>query len=75
MTLIPPVPLDPSHLSPCSTHTQGSHTEIVDLSFVLTSRFAYKVGIIVAISSFPLYIFNVVRKRLRPAAYAKVAGI
>jgi len=37
--------------------------------------FVYKVAIIVAVSSFPLYMIKVIQKRFRPAAYAKVAGI
>jgi phospholipid-translocating ATPase len=43
------------------------------MSFVLTTTFVAKVGIIVAVSSVPLWAFKVVRQRWRPAAYAKVA--
>jgi phospholipid-translocating ATPase len=47
----------------------------IDLSFVLTTRFVYKVAIIVAVSSFPLYMIKAFHRRFKPAAYAKVAGI
>ncbi|KAL7420230.1 putative aminophospholipid-translocase [Cryptotrichosporon argae] len=46
-----------------------------DLGFVLSPAFAYKVAIIVAVSSLPLYVFKAVHQRFKPAAYAKVAGI
>lgn len=49
--------------------------EYFDLSFVMTSGFGYKVGIIVLVSSFPLYLGKVVRARYKPAAYAKVQGL
>lgn len=44
-----------------------------DLSFVLSQRFILKVGIIVVISSFPLYAIKAIRSRFAPAAYVKVA--
>ncbi|WVQ93981.1 hypothetical protein IAU59_001059 [Kwoniella sp. CBS 9459] len=46
-----------------------------DLSFVLSQTFAYKVAIIVAVSSFPLYVIKAAHQRFNPAAYTKVAGI
>ncbi|WWD06056.1 hypothetical protein V865_004141 [Kwoniella europaea PYCC6329] len=46
-----------------------------DLSFVLSKQFVYKVIIIVAVSSFPLYVIKAIHRRFNPAAYAKVAGI
>jgi hypothetical protein len=46
---------------------------LTDMSFVLTVSFVYKVAIIVGVSSLPLYLWRVVRQRLRPAAYTKVA--
>ena len=49
--------------------------EYFDISFVSTPTFAIKVGIIVGVSSVPLWLFGLVRKRLRPAAYAKVQGL
>lgn len=51
------------------------NSKSTDLSFVLTTRFAYKVAIIVAVSSFPLYMIKAIHRRFKPAAYAKVAGI
>ena len=46
-----------------------------DLDFVLSLAFVYKVAVIVAVSSFPLYVIKAIQKRFKPAAYAKVAGI
>ncbi|OCF33097.1 phospholipid-translocating ATPase [Kwoniella heveanensis BCC8398] len=46
-----------------------------DLSFVLSQTFAYKVAVIVAVSSFPLYVIKAAHQRFNPAAYTKVAGI
>ena len=43
------------------------------MSFVLTASFVYKVALIVAVSSLPLYLWRAVQRRLRPAAYTKVA--
>lgn len=44
-----------------------------DLSFVLTTRFLWKTAVIVAVSSFPLYILKIVRARLAPPSYSKLA--
>lgn len=44
-----------------------------DLSFIISQRFIFKVGVIVAISSFPLYAIKVIRSRFAPAAYVKVS--
>jgi phospholipid-translocating ATPase len=49
--------------------------EYFDLAFVQTAGFAIKVGIIVAVSSVPLWAWGAVRRRWRPAAYAKVQGL
>ncbi|KAI0702811.1 aminophospholipid-transporting P-type ATPase [Cerioporus squamosus] len=46
--------------------------EYFDLSFVLSSRFAWKVAVIVAISAFPLYIIKFIRSRVAPAASSKL---
>ncbi|GBE86868.1 Probable phospholipid-transporting ATPase [Sparassis crispa] len=46
--------------------------EYFDLSFVLSLRFAWKVGVIVAISAFPLYIIKLIRSRIAPAASSKL---
>lgn len=45
---------------------------LLDLSFVLTPRFAWKVAVIVAISAFPLYIIKLIRSRVAPAASSKL---
>ena len=44
----------------------------IDLTFVLSSRFAWKVAVIVAISAFPLYIIKFIRSRVAPAASSKL---
>lgn len=44
-----------------------------DLSFVLTTRFLWKTAVIVAVSSFPLYITKFLRARLAPPSYSKLA--
>lgn len=61
-----------AHLVPISLTVAYT---LVDLSFVLTTRFVAKVAIIVAVSSFPLYMIKAFHHRFKPAAYAKVAGI
>ncbi|CAO1635680.1 unnamed protein product [Jaminaea pallidilutea] len=47
--------------------------EYFNLSFVLTTRFLWKTAVIVAVSSFPLYILKIVRARLAPPSYSKLA--
>ena len=50
-----------------------SYTDLfIDLTFVLSSRFAWKVAVIVAISAFPLYIIKFIRSRVAPAASSKL---
>ncbi|KAI0651082.1 aminophospholipid-transporting P-type ATPase [Trametes meyenii] len=46
--------------------------EYFDLSFVLSTRFVWKVAVIVAISAFPLYIIKLIRSRIAPAASSKL---
>ncbi|KAI0354190.1 protein transporter [Trametes cingulata] len=46
--------------------------EYFDLSFVVSTRFAWKVAVIVAISAFPLYIIKLIRSRVAPAASSKL---
>lgn len=46
--------------------------EYFDLNFVLSTRFIWKTFLIVAISSFPLWIFSSVKHRLAPASYSKL---
>lgn len=43
-----------------------------DLAFVLSPRFVWKTILIVAVSSFPLYVITSVKHRLAPASYAKL---
>lgn len=43
-----------------------------DLSFVVSTRFAWKVAVIVAISAIPLYIIKLIRSRVAPAASSKL---
>ncbi|KAL1943316.1 hypothetical protein VTO73DRAFT_4391 [Trametes versicolor] len=46
--------------------------EYFDLSFVVSTRFAWKVAVIVAISAIPLYIIKLIRSRVAPAASSKL---
>ena len=46
--------------------------QFLDLSFVISPRFAWKVAVIVAISAFPLYIIKLIRSRIAPAASSKL---
>ncbi|KAH7333667.1 hypothetical protein B0J17DRAFT_133508 [Rhizoctonia solani] len=46
--------------------------EYFDLSFVLSWRFAWKVALIVCVSSVPLWLIKTVRSRVRPATYSKL---
>ncbi|KAF8700587.1 Phospholipid-transporting ATPase, partial [Rhizoctonia solani] len=43
--------------------------EYFDLSFVVSLRFAWKVALIVCVSSVPLWLIKTVRSRVRPATY------
>ena len=45
---------------------------VLDLTFVISVRFAWKVAVIVAISAFPLYIIKLIRSRIAPAASSKL---
>ena len=47
--------------------------EFFDLKFVVSTRFLWKVALIIAVSSFPLYVIKVVRARLAPPSYSKLA--
>ncbi|KDN43564.1 phospholipid-translocating P-type ATPase [Tilletiaria anomala UBC 951] len=47
--------------------------EFFDLKFVLSPRFLWKVALIIAVSSFPLYVIKIVRSRLAPPSYSKLA--
>ncbi|KAJ7280383.1 protein transporter [Mycena rebaudengoi] len=46
--------------------------EYFDLTFVVTTGFAWKVAVIVALSALPLYIFKLIRSRIAPAASSKL---
>lgn len=46
-----------------------------DLNFVLSKSFIFKVAIIVAISSFPLYIIKSLHRHFNPAAYSKISNV
>ncbi|KAG8866259.1 putative aminophospholipid-translocase [Serendipita sp. 405] len=43
-----------------------------DLRFVFSVRFAWKVAVLVTVSSVPLYIIKVVKSRVSPAVYSKL---
>ena len=45
---------------------------LVDLSFVVTLPFAWKVAVIVAISALPLYIIKAIKRKVAPAASSKL---
>ncbi|KLO13604.1 protein transporter [Schizopora paradoxa] len=46
--------------------------EYFDLAFVTTVRFAWKVAVIVAVSSLPLYLYKLIRSRVRPSTSSKL---
>ncbi|KAI6009970.1 hypothetical protein EDC04DRAFT_2771575 [Pisolithus marmoratus] len=46
--------------------------EYFDLEFVVSTRFAWKVAVIVAVSALPLYVIKAIRSRVAPAAYSKL---
>lgn len=46
--------------------------EYFDLTFVVTVAFAWKTAVIVAISTIPLYIIKLIRRKLAPAASSKL---
>ncbi len=46
--------------------------EFFDLNFVLSTRFLWKVGLIIAVSSFPLCLTKFIRARLAPPSYSKL---
>lgn len=52
---------------------QYSHVAQIDLSFVITTDFAWKVAVIVAISAVPLYVIKLLRKHFAPAASSKLS--
>ncbi|KAG1787260.1 uncharacterized protein HD556DRAFT_1410052 [Suillus plorans] len=46
--------------------------EYFDLDFVVSTRFAWKVAVIVAVSALPLYVIKLIRSRIAPAASSKL---
>ena len=44
----------------------------VDLAFVLSTRFLWKVAVIVGVSAAPLWIYKLVHSRVAPAASSKL---
>ncbi|KAF9513516.1 hypothetical protein BS47DRAFT_1372504 [Hydnum rufescens UP504] len=46
--------------------------EYFDLAFVVSERFAWKVALIVAVSSLPLYIIKLIKGRINPATFTKL---
>ncbi|KAF8841070.1 phospholipid-translocating P-type ATPase [Paxillus ammoniavirescens] len=46
--------------------------EYFDLEFVVSTRFAWKVAVIVAVSALPLYVVKLIRRRIAPAASSKL---
>lgn len=47
-------------------------TLLLDLAFVVSVRFVWKVAVIVAVSALPLYIVKMIRRRVAPAASSKL---
>ncbi|ORX48008.1 aminophospholipid-transporting P-type ATPase [Hesseltinella vesiculosa] len=43
-----------------------------DMSFILTTRFVWKVAVITAVSSLPLYIVKFIKRRYAPPSYTKL---
>ncbi|KAI8341352.1 hypothetical protein BC941DRAFT_391490 [Chlamydoabsidia padenii] len=43
-----------------------------DMTFILTSRFVWKVAVITGVSSLPLYIVKFIRRRYAPPSYTKL---
>ncbi|KAI7854229.1 hypothetical protein BDC45DRAFT_463467 [Circinella umbellata] len=43
-----------------------------DMSFILTGRFVWKVAVITAVSSLPLYVAKIIKRRYAPPSYTKL---
>ncbi|KAG0953609.1 hypothetical protein G6F29_002070 [Rhizopus arrhizus] len=43
-----------------------------DMSFILTGRFIWKVAVITAVSSCPLYIVKIIKRKIAPPSYTKL---
>lgn len=53
-------------------HLEGYSSSPADLDFVVSTRFAWKVAVIVAVSALPLYVIKLIRSRIAPAASSKL---
>lgn len=42
------------------------------MTFILTGRFVWKVAVITAVSSLPLYIVKFIKRRYAPPSYTKL---
>lgn len=61
----------------CSISSQVATSEYrtslsPDLAFVVSVRFAWKVALIVLVSTFPLYVIKFIRSKISPAASSKL---
>ncbi|KAF9172112.1 putative aminophospholipid-translocase [Mortierella sp. AD011] len=45
-----------------------------DLNFILTRTFLWKVAVITMVSSFPLYVIKMLRRKFAPPSYSKLTG-
>ncbi|RUS21175.1 LOW QUALITY PROTEIN: hypothetical protein BC938DRAFT_475458 [Jimgerdemannia flammicorona] len=45
---------------------------VTDLTFILTWTFVWKVAVITAVSSFPLYIVKILKRKYDPPSYTKL---
>ncbi|KAF9338414.1 putative aminophospholipid-translocase [Podila minutissima] len=45
-----------------------------DMSFILTKTFVWKVAVITMVSSFPLYVIKMLRRKFAPPSYSKLTG-
>lgn len=59
-------------MSYLSTSTCTLIILLLDLAFVVSVRFVWKVAVIVAVSALPLYIVKMIRRRVAPAASSKL---
>ncbi|KAG0293328.1 putative aminophospholipid-translocase [Linnemannia gamsii] len=45
-----------------------------DMNFILTKTFVWKVAVITMVSSFPLYVIKMLRRKFAPPSYSKLTG-
>lgn len=48
--------------------------ELIDMNFILTRTFVWKVAVITMVSSFPLYVIKMLRRKFAPPSYSKLTG-